>query len=136
MVGGHEQPDITAMLRANQSIRLRPANDGDTPFLWALFAADEISYGWIFRGRMPTPEMIAANLQRPDILPNIIESVKDRRPLGYVAAFDVSDRNGHAQLGVVSVPEHLETGLGITAAMSGTSDRGANPASTPPSSNG
>ncbi|WP_436776604.1 GNAT family N-acetyltransferase [Yinghuangia sp. YIM S09857] len=105
------------MFRANRSLRLRPAGESDLPFLWALFAADEVSYRWVFRGRVPTPEQVRVGLQRTDILANIVETASEGRPIGYVAAFDISDRNGHAQLGAVMIPEHMRTGVGITAGM-------------------
>ncbi|MCF2525813.1 GNAT family N-acetyltransferase [Yinghuangia soli] len=96
---------------------MRPADDADIPFLWALFATDEVSYRWVYRGRIPTPESIRMNLQRPDVLGHIIEDTRGQKQLGYVGAFDVNDRNGHAQLGTVVGPDQQQTGVGVTATM-------------------
>lgn len=112
-----DAPDLTPLLRANRSIRVRAADVTDIPFLSGLFSSDEISYRWIFRGRTATMDAIRMNLQRPDLLPHIIETTRDRRRLGYTSAFDISDRNSHAQVGTVVAPDHINTGLGATATV-------------------
>lgn len=112
-----QAPDLSALRRKNGGTRIRPASTDDVPFLWRLFGDDEISYRWIFRGRMPTLETVKNNLNRPDIIPHIAESVEDGHPIGYIVAYDINYSNGHTHLGAVFDPDHVGSGVGITATM-------------------
>lgn len=112
-----EAPDTGPLRRENSSLRVRPCTDADVPFLWRLFSAEEISYRWIFRGRIPTPETVKANLHRPNILPQIVEETRTGTPFGYLVAYDISYGNGHAHFGTVIDAEHLGSGAGVTAAL-------------------
>ncbi len=110
-------PDLAPLRRENDAIRVRASSDADLPFLWRLFAADEIAYRWIFRGRVPNLDTVRANLNRPNIVPNIIERVTDGVPLGYTVAYDLNYINGHSHIGTVIDPEHLGSGVGVSATI-------------------
>lgn len=112
-----DRPDLLSVRRTNGAIRVRPAVDGDVGFLWRLLAEDEVSYRWIFRGRQPTPETVRSNLGRADVIPHIVERVSDGKPIGYTVAYDVSHRNGHTHIGTVIDPEHIGSGVGISATI-------------------
>lgn len=87
----------------SRHVRLRPPTNKFIEELYVSVCVGDIP--WLWRGRRETPDGFRDSFYADNLAQFMIESRRDRRPVGFVSAYDANFYHGFAYLTVVLLPE-------------------------------
>jgi RimJ/RimL family protein N-acetyltransferase/acyl carrier protein len=111
------QSQLAAPLLTGRHVRLRPIMPADYEYLYVLTTHEKLGWRWRYRGATPSPELFQQQLWQGVAAQFVIEHVGDQKPIGFVQAFDPSDRNGHCHFAIVLDPALERTGWALEALL-------------------
>lgn len=91
-------------------VQIRPVYPSDHEYVYALANTPEIAPRWRYRGETPSFETFVRELWQGTLAHFIIERKVNGQALGYVQAFDASERNGWCYFAVMVDPTLFRSG--------------------------
>lgn len=91
-------------------VRLRTVFPSDYEYLYALATDEELGWRWRYRGASPSPELFQQQLWNGVLAQFVVEHVETKQRVGFVQAFDASERNGHVHFAVMTDPAVKRSG--------------------------
>jgi RimJ/RimL family protein N-acetyltransferase len=98
-------------------VRLRAIYPNDYEYLYALASHEKIGWRWRYRGTSPSPEQFQQQLWQTTVAQFIVERTTDNQRVGFVQAFDASERNGYCHFAILLDPGLERSGWGFESML-------------------
>ncbi len=89
---------------AGRHVRLRPVLPTDNEYLYALATHPEVTWRWRYRGQSISYEQFVQQLWAGTLVHFVVERRENGQRIGYVQAFDASERHGWCHFAVMLDP--------------------------------
>jgi hypothetical protein len=95
---------------SDPQVHLRPLRSSDYEWLYAMLCRPYAGARWVAHGATPSHEEFRRLLWQGVFLQYVVETTSSMRPLGIVAAYNVSLRNGIAYMSAFARPRFTGSG--------------------------
>ena len=103
-----ESPPLTG-----RRLRLRPVMPRDHDYLYRLSTHPDVTWRWRYRGESIPFEQFVQQLWGGTLVHFVVERIEGNQPIGYVQAFDPSERHGWCHFAVVLDPTLVRSGWAL-----------------------
>jgi RimJ/RimL family protein N-acetyltransferase len=92
---------------------LRPVLPNDVEYLYRLSVHPDVTWRWRYRGQSISFDQFAQQLWAGTLVHFVVERIEGNQPIGYVQAFDASERHGWCHFAVMLDPALERSGWAI-----------------------
>lgn len=103
--------------RPGRRVFLRPVYPSDYDWLYTLATSGTSGYQWRYRGATPSPDTFTRQLWDGVLAQFVVETVRDRRPIGLVALYNANFAAQYVYCAALTSPTHVGSGLTMDAVV-------------------